>query len=432
MPKFRPGLGRNMKTSASVLYRRVADNRLQSFLVYLLVSFILLISIGGVVSSTLLFLLIGLGVTSLVFDSSVRQVLSASSGPRLVTSLLVLIIIWQGLGILFRTPSDPRAASVLGSALGIVMLLTIVLAAELRDDKFLRRFLIILFLAGVAAAAVSLFRYSLMLWQLEPTSLKRLLLRYRLTPIGRAEHPILGAGGLAASFFAGLTLCWDAEVRRKGLVVFGLVLIALTIMLTQSRGPLLGIALAVTALGCIGLFRSPTLKTMVAFGFVVLCFLAPVGLIVGEPWVKSLICDAKISICRPSNRQEVWANVLEYIAAKPWLGVGPGFRFSGGGVSHPHNGLLGLSFYFGIPVSLLFIGIMCVALKQALIGRKGTVRTFALLGIFFSASFIATDLSNPFGFVNTHYLYLWLPVFMGVLVGALRERPEATPNISIH
>jgi hypothetical protein len=31
-------------------------------------------------------------------------------------------------------------------------------------------------------------------------------------------------------------------------------------------------------------------------------------------------------------------------------------------------------------------------------------------------SFVATDLSNPFAFVNTLYLYLWLPVWIGALL----------------
>jgi O-antigen ligase len=107
-------------------------------------------------------------------------------------------------------------------------------------------------------------------------------------------------------------------------------------------------------------------------------------------------------------------------------------------VSHPHNGLLGLTFYFGLPMALLFLGIIAFTVKQAAAAPPSPSRTFALLGIFFSMSFVATDLSNPFAFVNTLYLYLWLPVWLGALLvlaphddPPVAASPGNSPNPSV-
>ncbi len=403
---------------ASGIYQQIAAYRAHVAIICLVMTSVLLVSTGGVVSSAVMFLVVIGGLASLTFDPETREALLGPGGVRLLVCLLALVLLWQGLGVVLRTPTDLKATAVLGSAFGITMLLPILVAAAKRETKLWSQLLLVLFGLGCIAAIASLLRHFIMLGSVANLSLSGLL-RERLIPVGRATHQILGAGGLAPCFFAGLALYPRARLHRRGLIIAGLLLIALTIILTQSRGPILGICLAVPAAYSAERLNASPLRTSIAFALTLLCFLIPVSLIVMEPWVKDLVCTSQISICRSSNRQDVWASVAQMVTERPWLGIGPTFRFPEGSVSHPHNGLLGLIFFFGLPMGVLFVGIVWAALKQTLKAPRSIERTFALFGIFFSVSFIATDLSNPFGFVNTHYLYLWLPIFVGSIAGSL-------------
>ena len=413
-----------MKTNIENFYRSLVDKRAHASLIYFTSATILLISIGGIVSSTTIGLLILLGLLTIFFDATVRENLFEAKNLGPLTLLLGGVLVWQGLGLIFRSPADKQAASVLGSALGIAMLLPLLFAAARRDPEFLNRLFKVLFALGCLAAAISLARYFIFIGKDGQLSISDFR-KARLVPIGRANHQILGSGGLAACFFAGLAIYPNALLKQKRLIVAGLLLITATIALTQSRGPLIAMGLAlVTAYG-LELFRTPASRIRAGLVLALLCFAIPVTLIVAEPWIKDLACISELSICRPSNRQEVWSIVLSMIQERPWFGIGPTFRFPNGAVSHPHNGMLGLIFYFGLPMALLFFGIIVFAVKRAAATPPSPSRTFALLGIFFSISFVATDLSNPFAFVNTLYLYLWLPVFIGSLLGSLpqNDRP---------
>lgn len=413
MPIRRHGYA--MKARFKHFYQSLADRKAHALLIYIISATILLVSIGGVVSSTTIGLLIVLGALTLVFDAETRGALLEPTKLMPLTILMGGVLVWQCLGIAIRTPADKQAASVLGSAIGIAMLLPLLLAAMQLDPEFRNRLFKVLFVLGCIAAAISLARYAMVLGKDGRFSINELL-RERLVPIGRANHQILGAGGLAACFFAGLAIYPKGSLRQKCLTAAGLLLIAVTIALTQSRGPMLAMGLALVATCILELFRTPATRVPAGLVLAALCFAIPVTLIVAEPWITAWACTSHLSMCRPSNRQDVWGIVAGTIQERLWFGIGPTFRFPGGAVSHPHNGILGLVFYFGLPVAILFLGIIAFAVKRAAAAPPSASRTFALLGIFFSMSFVATDLSNPFAFVNTLYLYLWLPVWIGVLL----------------
>jgi O-antigen ligase len=407
-----------MEKKIASLYQKATGFHLQAKIIYLMIATILLVSIGGVVSSTVMCLLVIAGLAALLFDPAVRAILLDPDTLRPMVCLLVLVLLWQGLGLFFRNPVDLKAAPVLGSAFTITLLLPTLVASAKGEDSFWRRLLIVLFGLGCIAAAASLARYLVVLGKPHGSWVTGLT-RERLIPVGRASHAILGAGGLAATFFAGLGLYGQASRRQKGGIIAGLALIALTIVLTQSRGPILGAGLAMLSTLCVERVSAPRFKLHTAVAWALLCFLIPVGLIVMEPWIRDLMCTGSSTICRPSARQGVWTSVLQLILERPWFGIGPTFRFPNGAVSHPHNGFLGLIFFFGLPMGVLFVSIVALAMKLTLKAGHGAARTFALLGIFFSASFMAADLSNPFAFINTHYLYLWLPIFVGVVAGSV-------------
>jgi O-antigen ligase len=404
-----------MKARFERFYRFLADQKAHALLIYITVATILLVSIGGIVSSTTIGLLVILGILTLVFDADTRGALLDPKKLLPLTIFVGGVLVWQCLGIAIRTPTDKQAAEVLGSAIGIAMLLPLLLASLQRDPEFLNRLFRILFVLGCLAAAISLVRYAIILGKDGRVSVNELFAE-RLVPIGRASHQILGSGGLAACFFAGLAIHPKAALRQKHLILAGLLLIAITVVLTQSRGPILAIGLALVATSILELFRTSAKRVSAGLVLAALCFALPVTLVIAEPWLKAWACTTHLSMCRPSNRQDVWSIVSGMIQERLWFGIGPTYRFPGGAVSHPHNGILGLTFYFGLPMAFLFLGIIAFTVKQAAAALPSPSRTFALLGIFFSMSFVATDLSNPFAFVNTLYLYLWLPVWIGALL----------------
>jgi len=407
-----------MKASAYRFYQLIQDRKVHASVIYFTAATIILVSLGGVVSSVTIGAIVLLGLCTILFDADAREALLNPKDLRPLTILLACVLVWQALGLLLRSPADKQAASVLGSAVGIAMLLPLLVAAVKRDAAFRSRLLAVLFILGCIAAALSLARYFILLGRTGHLSIAGLL-HERLVPIGRANHQILGSGGLAACFFAALAVYPKAPSRRKSLVVAGLLLITLTIVLTQSRGPMIGMGLALAAAATLEMLRTPASRVKAGLLLAPLCFAIPVTLIIVEPWIKDWACTSQLSMCRPSNRQDVWSIVAGMIRERPWFGIGPTFRFAGGAVSHPHNGLLGLTFYFGLPMAAFFLGIVAFAVKRAAAASPSPSRTFALLGIFFSMSFVATDLSNPFAFVNTLYLYLWLPVFIGSVPGSV-------------
>jgi hypothetical protein len=53
------------------------------------------------------------------------------------------------------------------------------------------------------------------------------------------------------------------------------------------------------------------------------------------------------------------------------------------------------------------------------------LRFFGLASLIFSFGYMGADLSNPFAFFNTHYLFMWFPIF---LVSVRGEQAPATAD----
>ena len=384
--------------------------------VILLTACAILLVRSGFTFSTVLAVITYFGCITLIFDPAMRRRLVDPNGLGPASLLLAAAVAWQIAGFMLREPEDPRTLYILGSAGALLMLLPVFAAALHYDPGLLRRLLVVLFVVGGAAALISLVRHGLLLnkhggpW---PSG----LLTWRLVPIGRANHEILGAGALVSSLFAGLVLWRDAAPRLRPAMAVGLGVIALAIALTQSRGPMLGLCMAIGATIVTLNVRGARRRLAVALGLALVCAIVPVAMVVGEPWLKSLFCSSDAGLCRTSARQDVWSTVLSMIPERPWFGIGPAFRFPEGSVTHAHNGFLGLSFFFGIPAAILFGALVAFALARTL-RAPAPGRTYALLGLFFGIALMSTDVPNPFAFINAHFLFLWFPLLIGVVLGS--------------
>jgi O-antigen ligase len=371
---------------------------------------ILVVPFRGAVPSIAMGLVAVVGLASLL-DRRAGPALAPAARP--LAALLAGIVLWQALGLLARGPLDGEDAGALGSAAVVALLLPLTAAAARRDPGALPRLLPVLFWLGVAAALVSIAIYAATIASAPTIGIG--LREYRLIPFGRARHAILGAGGLAAAFLAGLAV-WRGGVRSLT-VSAGLAVVAAAILLTQSRGPVIALALALVGLVLVGRL-APERRALAAVLWGLLCFAVPVALIAAEPWIVQWLCTGDRGLCRPSMRFDMWASLLGLIPERPLFGWGPSYRFGPETVGHAHNGLLGTAFFFGLPAALMFVAAMGLGLARAARLARGPLRDFCLAGLFFAATYLGTDLPNPFAFLNTHYLFLWLPLVAAVAASA--------------
>jgi O-antigen ligase len=249
----------------------------------------------------------------------------------------------------------------------------------------------------------------------------------RLIPLGRAGNPIPGAGGVAIALIAAAALWREQGIRRGQELALALALaipLIAALVWTQSRAPIVAVCLALPL--AFGLYRRGAFAVLIAC---VGTWLAVTGLILFEDPLKTLVCGFGNGWCRPSYRTEIWDWVLDQIAAHPVLGSGPSFRFSKEWMSHAHNGLLGTALYFGL-VGLAAFGVMIAIYARNLIRQPdGALRFFGLASLIFSFGYMGADLSNPFAFFNTHYLFMWLPIFLVSVRG--EQAPAASSPDSL-
>ncbi|MEI9902229.1 MAG: O-antigen ligase family protein [Hyphomicrobium sp.] len=245
----------------------------------------------------------------------------------------------------------------------------------------------------------------------------------RLEFYGRAAHPIFGAGAIAIGAIAAVTLLAYPGGRRTHLTRLALAGMALAMMfavvMTGSRGPLIALVSAFIA-GLIAVFSKSRLVPLAcAFGSWVLV----TSSVLFEGPIKEALCPVARIACRSSLRQDVWSHVANTIAQHPLWGSGYGLRFVG--VPHAHNGYFGLALNYGIPLLILFICLMATALWRAAAIKSKGEKFFIVASLVFANAFMGSDLSDPMRYFNTHYLFLWFPLFLAFV--SEKSAPEVEP-----
>jgi O-antigen ligase len=240
----------------------------------------------------------------------------------------------------------------------------------------------------------------------------------RLVPLGRPGNAILGAGGLSIALIAAMTL-WRSG-RPLAMLALAAAPIVVTLVLTQSRGPLIALLIALAA-------AQTPLRTQPGrlFATALLAWALTTSLILVEPYLRAQFCADGQSFCRPSARLEIWSWAIANLAEHPLFGLGPTFRFDSIVLNHPHNSFLGMAMFFGLPALAAFIALAyayCRRLTQA----GGQLGYFCSAALVFSFAYMGTDLPNIFAFANMHYLFLWLPVAFGLSFEA--EAPAPAPR----
>jgi O-antigen ligase len=248
----------------------------------------------------------------------------------------------------------------------------------------------------------------------------------RLAFLGRASHPIFGAGATAVGTLATATLIAGYHRILSASAIAGLAAMLVTIlvgiMLTASRGPMLALTLAALLTPIVVYTRSGVL----AVGVGVLSWAVVTSSVIFEAPIKELFCPWTDLACRPSLRHDVWVASIAGIAQHPLWGYGYGFRFEG--IPHAHNAYLGMALHYGVPLCLIFIVLMATALDKAARLSSTPERIFVVGSLIFSNGFMGSDLSDPMRFFNTHYLFLWFPLFLAFIGKSPRRRRHAAQN----
>jgi O-antigen ligase/polysaccharide polymerase Wzy-like membrane protein len=340
--------------------------------------------------------------------------ISLSQGTRAAIWFLVAAAVWISIPVALGSVGSNRH----GAALGNVILLALLAAYvdQLSRRVQLERLLFAVVWMSTLSAVASLIGHIA----------SGHTLADRLWPLGRGGNPIPGAGGFAC----GLIALWTLARFRRGppLATAGAVasasLLLTAIAMAGSRGPIVALVLSLGLSSILKHKRNP----LVLIAALVIVWGTVTGLVLFEADIKQAFCSDAYDFCRSSFRQGIWAWAREQVIAHPFFGTGPGFRFPDKIFNHPHNGVIGLAMFYGIP----FAG-ACVAALLPVIRRlarfQGPHRTWAYASLLFSAGYMGSDLPNPFSFYNTHYLFFWIPLFYvmaypsGVEGGAIQAGP---------
>lgn len=237
----------------------------------------------------------------------------------------------------------------------------------------------------------------------------------RLEFFGRASHAIAGAGAIATGVTAAAALLFAAPSQDRTkwgiLSLLGsMALLVAALYFTGSRGPILALSVALIATPLALRCRLPWLLIALAFG--AWCLVSSFVLL--EVPIKEALCPYVDLACRPSKRNDVWQATAQLIAQHPLWGSGYAFRFTQG-VTHAHNAYLGMALHYGVPLLLLFIALMATALYQATQIASAQTKFFVASTLVFANGYMGSDLSDPMRFFNTHYLFLWFPLFLALL-----------------
>ena len=243
----------------------------------------------------------------------------------------------------------------------------------------------------------------------------------RAVYIGRMRDPNMYGVSLALGILCGVYVFLNSNRLIKLLVGVGLVLLFAGLLYTKSRG-------AVIALGVPFLFLIVHhFRPQTRLFFWAMANLAFISALVGfEDVIASTLCKwITLPRCTSSTRFEIWVWTYDLVKEHPWLGVGAGFRFDHAdtGQVSPHHVLWGTALYFGIPMLVAFL-VALYRITRHVEAHAPALSAFFILG----CGFMATNLAQPFAFINWHYLFLWLPLFYYAAPLPVQQRFVHTPN----
>ncbi len=177
---------------------------------------------------------------------------------------------------------------------------------------------------------------------------------------------------------------------------------AVFVVLTQSRGPLLSAAVATVFLCAAGPWRWRGLAVLAACGL--LLFLLPVS--IRHHQASMLVARGS------SHRFEIWHRTLQMVAAHPIFGNGLAANLDLPGMTFPHDLYLSVLFYSGAVGLALFAALACaVTLRLWRVRRQGGAEWLWMVSLWINALLSGlTDLGQITKGPGPMWFIVWLPV----------------------
>lgn len=296
---------------------------------------------------------------------------TAANGPNLLLLLLLPLGLWA---------STDRAASwpVIYKALaGFAIFYGL---AGLAGTRWMRALPTLVLAASAGLALVVLLGTNWTTAKLPflPDALYGLLPTVRLPWRPEGIHPNLAGSAMAWLLLPAVALAlWSRDRRQRGLAAVAAALLALTLLLSQSRGAWLGAA--------VGLLAMPALRYR--RWWIILAALSAVAvvvaLVIGPAQIVATLFPAataeEVTVNTLPGRLELWTRALAILHDFGATGAGPGqFEqlvmvlyppfFTGllGGFQHAHNLFLQMAVDFGVPGLVALVALL-IALGASMV-----------------------------------------------------------------
>ncbi len=345
--------------------------------------------------------------SAVVFYVAVLPCLLASlAGRRAIpwrdpaVALSVGLIVWSGLTLLWGEGGLHRAGQFAADAvatLGFVLAMVLTLGDPSAREKLAR--LLVVFGGANAAFAI--------VW-----SLTRHSHDPRMHGWGDTKHAILGAMVMATAYLTALSRGLSGRHARWPNIAAALVMGAF-ILMTESRGPILGAGVATFFLCAAGAWRWRALAALaaIAAGWYALPHT------IRQHGTEALVRRGT------SHRLEIWSRTLGLIREHPLIGHGLGaqmhMQIGDILVTFPHDLYLSLLYYSGAVGLLLFVALAGVIAARLLRAWDADAPWLAAMGIAVLLGGL-TDLGQVTKGPGPMWLILWLPV--GIMIGWWQDR----------
>ncbi|MGG2395578.1 O-antigen ligase family protein [Pseudomonas sp. SH1-B] len=339
-----------------------------------------------------------------------KRFVLAWQANKVLISLLCMFIGWAVLSLTWTAAEQPvkELKRVFYVCLFLVFFL---LMAQMRPE-FVWRGLGVAFAGLALSCPVSLYLFYVQ--DMHP-------LQARLSGMGQAGHPILGAYVMALAVMWGLQFM-PRVAWQRGVWAALIVFLMMFIVFGQSRGAMLALGLAALSMP---LWNGGRVAWLVAFSAGALA-------IAGSVLFMPFILQRGFSY-----RPEIFASSLQMIMETPWLGlgIGSGYRVYTenfpAGFDHSHNAFTHVAIELGLPGLFFWCGLWLVAFRVAWRERKvaeGRLLLGCLLVSFVALQF---DAASLWGSPRAEWFVTWLPIGLTLALAVQRIKPASGETLGI-
>lgn len=332
-----------------------------------------------------------------------RYLIPVSQPEKHLLWLVLLLLAWAGLSVIWTEALEPLRELKRVLYVGLFLSVFVLLAQE--RPGFVWKGLGLAFVLLALSCPISI--YLFYGGGLHP-------LQARLSGMGQAGHPILGAYVMAMAVVWGLQCLPRIGWQR---IVWGalLAMLMLFIALGQSRGAMLALGLATISMPFWGGGRGAWLVFLSA------CLIAVLGFF----WFAPFILARGLS-----HRPDIFWSSVNMISQNPWLGLGIGADYRvvtayfPGGVDHSHNVFTHAAIELGIPGLILWAGLWLAAFRVAWGARQSREGCILLSSLLVSCVAQQFDAASLWESPRAEWFVTWLPIGLAIALAVQRGRTE--------